>query len=121
MIEEDIVAALNANAAFSALVGTRLFPLFRPQNSPLPSVAYQRVSTAPENSLLGFSNLEQVRIQFECFAKTVLEAKTLASVLRTAIDAAPSLKATCVYVADDIDAETRNFRVFVDYNFWQRY
>jgi hypothetical protein len=121
VIEQDIVAALNADASFTALVGSRVYPLFRPQDGPLPAVVYQRLSTNPENSLLGFSHLDQVRIQFECFAKTVLEAKTLANVLRTAIDAAPSLKATCVYVADDIDADTRNFRVFVDYNFWQRY
>lgn len=121
MIEQDIVASLNANATFNALVGGRLYPLFTPQNAPLPAVVYTRVSTTPENSLLGFSQLDQVRIQFECLAQTVLEAKNLAVVLRAALDAVPSLKATCVYVADDVDADTRNFRVFVDYNFWQRY
>lgn len=121
MIEEDIVATLNSDPTFSALIADRLYPLFRPQNDPIPAVVYQRTSTTPENSLGGFSHLDQVRIQFQCFAQTVAEAKQLAGILRDALDADPSLKATCVYVADDIDADTRNFRVFVDYNFWQRY
>lgn len=121
MIEEDIVATLNADPTFSTVIEDRLYPLQRPQNDVIPAVVYQRVATTPINSLGGFSKLDSVRIQFSCFAKTVTEAKEIAGYLRAALDAEPSLKATCVYEADEIDADTRNFRVFVDYNFWQRY
>jgi hypothetical protein len=121
VIEEDIVASLNADPAFAAVVGDRLYPLQRPQNDIIPAVVYQRVATTPVNSLSGFSRLDSVRIQFSCFAKTVSEAKDLAEILRSAIDADAALKGTCVYEADEIDADTRNFRVFIDYNFWQRY
>lgn len=121
MIEEDIVAALAADPTITGLVGSRVYPLFRPQDDPLPAMVYQRLSTTPENALSGFSGLDLVRIQFSCYAKTIAEAKQLAQALRSAIDAATDLKGICVYEADERDADTRNFRVFVDFNFWQRY
>ncbi len=121
MIEEDIVAALLAAPTITALVGSRIYPLFRPDGDPLPAIVYQRISTMPENSLLGFSKLDMVRIQFTCYGKTVAAAKQLATTLRTTLDDAAALKGICVYESDEMDADTRNFRVFIDYNFWQRY
>lgn len=121
MIEADIVATLAADSAIHNAVGDRVYPLFRPQGDPLPAIVYQRISTAPVNSLSGFSGLDQVRIQFGCYANTVADAKSLAADMRSALDAEESLKGTCVSEIDEIDADTRNFRVIVEYSFWQRY
>jgi hypothetical protein len=121
LIEEDIVDVLTADPVVAALVAQRIYPLFRPQNDPLPAVVYQRLSTTPENSLLGFSGLDLVRVQFSCYAKTVADAKSLATAVRSALNEATELKGICVYEADEMDADTRNFRVFIDFNFWQRY
>jgi hypothetical protein len=121
VIEIDIVNALNNNSAITDLVDGRIYPLYRPQSDPLPALVYQRVSTTPENALQGFSGLDAVRLQFSCYAKTLIEAKELAVLLRAALDGDPSIKSTCVMEMDEQDLETRNFRTIVDFNVWQRY
>ena len=121
MIEADIVTSLGADSTITGLVGSRIYPLFRPQGDPLPALVYQRVSTVPTNSINGFSRLDAVRIQFSCYAKTLIEAKELAEALRAAMDADPTLKSVCVMEMDEQDLETRNFRTVVDFNLWQRY
>jgi len=121
MIEQDIVTALEADSTLSGIIGGRVYPLFRPQTDPLPALVYQRVSTVPTNSITGFSGLDAVRIQFSCYAKTLLEAKELAEALRAAMNADAALRSTCVMEMDEQDPETRNFRTIVDFNVWQRY
>ena len=121
MIEIAIVTALKNNSTITDIVEDRIYPLFRPQSDPLPALVYQRVSTVPENSLDGFSGLDAVRLQFSCYAKTLIEAKELAVLLRAALDSDSIIKSTCVMEMDEQDLETRNFRTIVDFNVWQRY
>lgn len=120
MIELDIIAILDADSAVQAICGGRIYALVRPQTDPLPAIVWQRVSTVPENSLAGFSGLDNVRIQFAHYADTLLQAKMLAAAVSAALDGAASLKCTRTMEMDDQDPETKNFRVVVDFNFWQR-
>jgi hypothetical protein len=120
MIEADVIAALDESEAVQDLIEGRIYALVRPQDDPLPALAYQRISTVPVTSLDGDSGLDNVRLRFSCYAKTLLEAKTLAAATRAAINEASGLKSTCVMEMDDQDQETRNFRVIVDFNIWQR-
>lgn len=121
MIEQDIITSLGGDSTLTALVGSRIYPLSRPQGDPLPAIVYQRIATTPLNSINGFSRLDAVRIQFSCYAKTLLAAKELAEALRSAMDADTALKAICVMEMDDQDEGTRNFRTVVDFHIWQRY
>lgn len=121
MIEQNIVTALLGDSTITGLVDDRIYPLFRPEADPLPALVYQRVSTVPTNSINGFSGLDAVRIQFSCYAKTLLEAKELAEALRAAMNADAALKSICIMEIDEQDPETRNFRTIVDFNVWQRY
>lgn len=121
MIEQDVVNALLNNSSVTDIVDSRIYPLQRPQTDPLPALVYQRVSTTPENSLQGFSGIDAVRLQFSCYAKTLIDAKELAMVLRVALDTDTDIKSTCVMEMDEQDLETRNYRTIVDFNIWQRY
>jgi len=120
MIEADIIETLTDSEAVDGLVEGRVYALTRPQEDPLPAIVWQRISTVPQNSLNGFSGLDEVRIQFSCYAETLLQAKELAAAMRSALNGNSELKSTCVMEMDDQDPETRNFRVLVDFNFWQR-
>lgn len=120
MIETDIYTVLSTSTAVSAQVGNRIYALTRPQDDALPAVVYQRVSTSPVVSMLGDSGLDSVRIQISCYARTLFEAKSLSTAVRTAITGAATLKSVTVMVVDGQDPETRNFRVTTDFNLWQR-
>lgn len=120
MIEQAVITVLNADTAVQAAVGQRIYALSRPQGDPLPAVVWQRVATAPVNSLQGFSGLDDVRLQVSCYAATLLAAKELAAAVRAALNGADTLKCICSMEMDGQDPETQNFRVLLDFNLWQR-
>lgn len=120
MIEQDVMTILNATPAVQAICGQRIYALVRPQDDALPAAVWQRVSTVPINSLSGFSGLDSVRLQFTCYAATLLAAKQLAAAISVALDGATSVKSTRVMELDGQDPETKDFHVIVDFNIWQR-
>jgi len=120
VIEQQVIDVLSASTAVQAICGQRIYALVRPQGDPLPAVVWQRVATTPVNSLQGFSGLDNVRLQFSHYAQTLLEAKQLAAAVSVALNGAEGLKCTRTMELDDQDPETKNFRVIVDFNIWQR-
>jgi hypothetical protein len=120
MIEQQVITVLNTTPEIQAAVGQRIYALVRPQGDPLPAIVWQRVSTEPINSLQGFSGLDNVRLQFACYAETLLAAKQLAQAVSVALNGANTLKCTRTMEMDGQDPETRNFRVIIDFNIWQR-
>ena len=76
MIESTVYSTLSGASAVSSLVGSRIYPLVRPQGDALPAIVYQRISTVPVNSLDGDSGLDEVRIQIACVAPTYAQAKS---------------------------------------------
>jgi hypothetical protein len=120
MIEEAVLDVLDDDEGVQDIVGDRVYAMVRPQGDPLPALVWQRISTSPVTSLAGDSGVDEVRIQFSCYAETLLAARELAAALRAAICGASELKATTVLLFDDQDPDTRNFRVVVDFSLWQR-
>ena len=84
-IEEALVAILNANAAFNALVAGRLYPSFIPQTAARPAVAYQRISHIEAMAHTGYAGMAQTRVQFTIDAQTYASAKAVAAALRAAV------------------------------------
>lgn len=87
-IENDLTAYLLADAALAAAVGTRIFPLHRPQsNDTLPAIVYE--VTASENALaqrpIEASGTAWSSFRFECWATTADGARALARLLRNAM------------------------------------
>lgn len=78
MVEEAIIAKLLASAGVLALVSSRVFPVSRPQGSALPAVTIQRIDGAPILSDEGNSELENVRLQIDCWGSKYTDAKKAA-------------------------------------------
>lgn len=117
MIESRVIEVLE-DSAVAELVGSRIYALVRPQGDELPAVVWQRISTVPVVALSGDSGLDAVRLQIAVYATTLLEAREVASAVRAAL--VGNLRATTEMILDDRDEETKNFRVLIDFNLWER-
>lgn len=86
---QQVIAVLNAAAPVSALVGTRISPLIRPQNAALPCITVQRISLVPSNTLQGNGGLDIARVQVDSWGATYTDARGVATAARAAMDAVP--------------------------------
>lgn len=85
-MEEDLVAALLADAGLAALVGRRVNWMVRPRASALPAVVLQVVSAPETYTFQGRSRLAGHLVQADCWALTYLEAKWVARAATAAFD-----------------------------------
>jgi len=86
MIEAAIFSRLTNDAAVSALISSRVYPLILPQNSILPAVTYTRVSGERVRSLSGPSGLALPRFQIDSWAESFSVVKDLAGKIRKSLD-----------------------------------
>lgn len=79
-------AFLLADAGVAALVGTRVYPNFEPQDAALPAVAYQAIG-GPSGEIGHNREREfrQLRIMYTVTAATYASAKAVAAAIRTAL------------------------------------
>lgn len=85
--ETELNAALSANVALTAVVGTRIYPDFIAQEINLPGVVYQRagteyVTTIHNGIVLG----TRVMLDVWCMAITRLEAEEIADLVEGALE-----------------------------------
>ena len=85
-VEDGLYAELAGNAGVSAIVGTRIYPEQRPQNSAVPAITYQRVSVERLQTLTGPVALTNVRVQINCYDNNYSGVKTLSVAVRSALD-----------------------------------
>lgn len=64
------------------LVSTRIYTDVLPQNTTLPAITYEKISTRHDHELSNFAGLAHTRIQFSCFAATRLIANQVAEAIR---------------------------------------
>jgi hypothetical protein len=118
-LEEKLFAVLSTDAGVIALVGTKVYPLEAAQDTVLPYVAYTRVSSNRVYSLGGYSNLENPRIQVDCYSSTYSGSKALSVAVISALRSA-----TTFGVEIDDPQEMREdedvYRVSVDLSIWNQ-
>ena len=68
LLEYQLRAFLLADDDVFALVGNRIYPAPAPQNSAMPFVTFQLVSTDREYSIAGRSGLAGPLIQLDCWS-----------------------------------------------------
>lgn len=119
-----------ADAAVTALIGSRMHPLLLPQNSTYPAASYQLISDSDEDTRthsdrVGDSRLTRPRIQVDSWAKTYLEAKDLARKIKDAvagfIGTMGTLEVRGVWLdrmSDDYEDDSETYRVSQDYVLW---
>jgi len=127
-IEAAIVAAVTGDAGMAVLIGDRLIPDGAAQEMAYPYVTYQRITTQSATHLDGDGNLDWPRFQFDCWAKTAIEALTIAEALRTFLCPKPAADRTGAGLffsatfqdqrGPTRDEETRNFGCSSDFFIW---
>ena len=84
-LESGIVARLNAVAAITALVSTRIYANVLPDSTTHPAIVYQLISALPIDSNLNTDgDKEQSRVQFTFIADSTLERADFSAAIKTA-------------------------------------
>ena len=117
--ESVLLRMLQEDAGLSALVGSKVFPLFIPSGNFLPCVTFQRIGGRPANTLSGASGLEEIDLQIDVWARDYDEAKAIAKAVRAAMP--PSGDVFGAHLIEDQDLYengTTYFRVSMEYKVW---
>jgi len=84
-VEAAIISMLLADASVAAIVGTRVYPLSRPQGSAFPSISLFSVDGGPEYADDGETGHEVRRVQVDGWAMTYTETKAIAAAVRNVL------------------------------------
>ena len=117
--ETVLLRMLQEDAGLSALVGSKVFPLFIPSGNHLPCVTFQRLGGRPANTLYGASGLEEIDLQIDVWARDYDEAKAIAKAVRAAMP--PNGEVFGAHLIEDQDLYedgTNYFRVSMEYKVW---
>lgn len=122
MLEIKLYTALSGSTKITVLssVSTRIYPLIVPQESAMPAITYARISGGQQNDLFGYSNLENPRIQIDCWAKTYKEVKTIAENVHAVLYADTTFKAILVSDMDFYESDVELYRESMDFKIWNR-
>lgn len=117
--ESSLRETLLSCKPLTDIVDNRIFALHIPQGTRLPCVTYQRISGRPANTLTGFSGLESIDVQIDCWSQDYSQAKNIAKAVRAAMpqDGAP----WAAHLRGDADLfeDTVNyFRVMMRWTVW---
>lgn len=116
--EKILSATLKSSADLAAIVEDRIYCLYIPQVAKMPCVSYQRISSRPANTLMGASGLEVIKMQIDCWARSLTEAKNAAKAIRAVMPANGPWGAHLDEEVDSFDGETKYFRIMMEFTIW---
>ena len=119
-ISEQIYALLSGYSSLSAIVGTKIYPVRAQQGVVKPWVAFFDVSGAPQNSLAGWSGIDNHLYQVDCWSVSHLQAVTMAGYVRAAMAQSNStFKCICSREFDGlIEPGVEAFHRIVEFSIW---
>lgn len=85
-MEAGIQQRLIADSNVSSLISTRVYPLILPDESVLPSVTYQRISTVRDYATTGPVSLSRIRLQIDTWSLTYAAAKQVDMAIRASLE-----------------------------------
>jgi hypothetical protein len=118
-LESKLYTLLSGDAGVHSQAADRIYPLVAPQDAPLPLVVYTRISSGREYSLAGYSNLENPRMQIDCYGTTYTETKALAEAVTTALRAATTFGTAQDDPRESFE-EDETFRISIDFSIWNQ-
>jgi hypothetical protein len=86
-MEADFIDLLLTNGGVAAIVGDRVWPVSRPQGSPLPDIIVTRITGGPEYADDGEVGLERTRIQVDMYAVNYTQVYALQAAVRATLSA----------------------------------
>lgn len=85
-LESGIFSALTNDAALSALVGSRVYPVIAPQGVTAPFVVYQPIAAIPATTRGEAHEISETLVQFSCYGETYAAATQVRAALVAALD-----------------------------------
>lgn len=80
-----IIYGLLANDATIG-VGSRVYPLMRPQGTALPAIVYEEYAANPADTKDGVSEVDAIRVEITVIAATYPQARSIIGAVRAKID-----------------------------------
>lgn len=130
----DLFAFLQADASLTALIDDRIYPGFAPTDKPSPYITYERSSQiTTHHQAIGNSTsiIERQRFQFDCWAKTEIEADAIKDALVLLLDGFTGIMNSAsdvrrVFLQNVIDnhedpidgSQIADHRTTADFEFW---
>lgn len=126
MIEVGIHNLVASDAGVSAIVGANVFPVVLPAGTTFPAITYTVLSSVTESDLAGAIGPGFMRIRFDAWSNTYLEAKSIAialenllvSYIGTLSDGTKIFDVTQESEQDFFESEARVYRVASDFYFY---
>lgn len=125
-----VYSRLSSDTSLTALVGERIYPAVRPQDTTLPAVTYYHSGSEREYGLTYSSGLVSAFVTIESWATTIASALAVAAAVRGAMDNYSGTSGTVVVDHVDLNgeqdvtessADAEEFPVFgvsQDFNVW---
>lgn len=124
-IEEALIYKLANDAAVTALVAARVYPIRMPQGVTLPCLTYQRISTPRLHTHDKAGGTAYPRFQITAWDDNPKDVATLANTVRTCLDGFKGTVSTVVIQAilsdddnDGYDAESQIYWRNLDFFIW---
>ncbi len=118
-IGEDVYSELSSDAGLTALVSTRIYPTWLPQNATMPAISYTQISERVQQTIEGEVALRNHMYQFDIWSNTYSGAQTIATALLTAMAAASLFKSYRLGQTETYEPEIDIHRISVDFSIWQ--
>jgi len=80
-----LLARLQASAAVTAIVGTKVYWIQRPQGDPVPAVVLRHSGGTDVETLDDVADLTEARVTVDCFGRSDVETKALARAVKAAV------------------------------------
>lgn len=117
-IEEAIYSILSVSTAVAAIVGTRIYPNFLPQNAALPAIVQERISTVRLSAFSDDPDISEAMVSISAMATSVSAVHGLADDIRKTFY---RYRATAATVAiDDCWLENESSLYFSDIEVYQQ-
>jgi len=82
--EQALAAKLKDTAGVTALVSTRIYPMYRP-GTVLPAIVYEVSQDIPSNYAGGTTDTSQMFLAVDCIASTYAGARALSAVVESTL------------------------------------
>lgn len=119
---EQVRVKLVADAAVTAIVSTRIYPSFMPQQTRPPALVLTVVDSLPQLSLVSVDEtaLTNARVQVDCYHRDYSMAHQLAEAVADCLDdmSDTDFQAVKLISRDLYDTELLVHRVSVDFSIW---
>ena len=96
-----LIARLQGAAAVSAIVGSKVWWIQRPQGTEVPAVVLRHSGGEDVENLDGDSDMTEARVTADCFGATDAQAKQLARAVKAALKP-PGLQGDFSFDASDV-------------------